>query len=94
MLGLLVSNVHCATSGWLWAQDVPASNPSPSVETLHTEMVEKINLIRKAQSQALKEQINTLIAKMQDIRYGKAKKSKRNYDHINFKITKLKFELK
>ncbi len=58
------------------------------------EMVEKINLIRKAQSQALKEQINTLIAKMQDIRYDKAKKSKRNYDHINFKITKLKFELK
>ena len=42
LLGLLVCNVHCATSGWLWAQDIAANNPSPSVETLHTEMVEKI----------------------------------------------------
>lgn len=42
LLGLLVSNVHCATGGWLWAQDVSASNPSPSPETLHTEIVEKI----------------------------------------------------
>lgn len=42
-----------------------------TIKRQKNEMLEKINLIRNSQSQALKEQINTLIAKMHDVKYDK-----------------------